>query len=200
MMKHCKAQRGMTLIETIVWVAVLVFVFEALGSTLLFFYKTNRYAIEQATAVTSGQRGLEQMVKVIREGAYSSQGAFPVVSIAANDIVFYADTDSDSLIERVHYYLQGTNLMRGVVDPSGNPPDYVAGETTSQVAEYVRNASLGTPVFRYYDEIGQEIVTYTNWANVRFVKVSLIVNVDANTLPNQLTLNSSAAIRNLIGR
>lgn len=200
MMRPPTPRKGMTLIETIVWVAVLIFVFEALGSTLLFFYKTNRYAIEQATAVTSGQKGLEQMVKVIREGAYSSQGAFPIVSIAANDIVFYADTDSDALIERVHYYLQGTNLMRGVVEPTGNPPDYVTSEAVTQVAEYVRNASLGTAVFRYYDEIGSEITTYTNWANVRFVKVTLIVNVDANTLPNQLTLSSSAAVRNLVGR
>lgn len=192
--------RGMTLIETIVWVAVLVLVFEALAATLLYFYRTNRYAIEQASAVTSGQRGLEQMVQVIREAAYSSEGAFPIHSIAEDDLVFYADVDTDTSIERVHYYLDGNALMRGVLDPSGDPLSYTGAETLSTVAEYVRNGELDTPVFEYFDEIGEEITDYGNWANARFVKVSLIVNVDANTLPNQLTLSSSAAIRNLVGR
>lgn len=194
------AQSGMTLIETIVWIAVLVILFEALGFTLTYFYKTNRYTLEQANAVTSGQRGLEHMMKVIREGAYSSQGAFPVVSIAANDFVFYADVDSDPLIERVHYYLSGTDLMVGITEPVGNPPDYTGAETSNKVADHIRNASQGTSLFRYYDELGTEITNYANWAHTRFVKVSLVVNIDETTLPNQLVLTSSAAMRNLVGR
>ncbi len=190
----------MTLIEAMVWIAVLVIVFEALGMTLQYFYRTNRYALEQANAVTSGQRGLEQMVKVIREAAYSSQGAFPIVSIDDDEFVFYADVDSDALIERVHYYLSGTELMRGIIEPTGNPPDYVGAESVSQVASYVRNTSLATPIFTYYDELGNQITDYDNWAFVRFVQVTLVVNIDANSLPNQLSLNSSAALRNLVGQ
>ncbi len=190
----------MTLIEAMVWIAVLVIVFEALGLTLTYFYRTNRYALEQASAVTSGQRGLEQMVKVIREAAYSSQGAFPIVSIDDDEFIFYADVDSDALIERVRYYVSGTELLRGIIDPSGNPPDYAGAESVSNVASYVRNSSLGAPVFTYYDELGNEITDYDNWAYVRFVQVALIVNVDANSLPNQLTLTSSAALRNLVGQ
>ena len=123
-----------------------------------------------------------------------------IVSIAANDFVFYADVDADFLIERAHYYLQGTNLMRGVVEPTGNPPDYTGSETTSVVADYVRNSAQGISTFRYYDELGSEIVNYANWTSVRFVKVTLAVNVNVETLPNQLTIDSSAAIRNLIGK
>lgn len=193
-------QKGMTMLEMLVWIAIFSVTMAAVVSTLLYFYRTNRYTIEQASAVTSAQRGLEQVVKVIREGAYSSQGAFPIVSIAANDFVFYADIDSDALIERVHYYIQGTDLKRGVIEASGNPPDYTGGETVSTVAEYVRNIGQAITTFRYYDELGVEITNYTNWTAVRFVKVTLGVNVTPLTLPNQLTLNSSAAIRNLAGK
>ncbi len=194
-----RSKRGLTFIETLVWVAMIAVIFQAIASTLLYFYKTNAYGLEQATAVTSAQRGLEQVVRTIREGAYSSQGAFPIHSIAANDIVFYADVDSDSLIERVHYYIQGTDLIRGVLDPSGNPPDYVGTETTTIISDYVRNTTNNITTFRYYDELGSEITNYNNWTAVRFVKVTLAINVNPITLPNQLTLNSSAAIRNLIG-
>lgn len=193
-------QRGITMIETLVWIAVFVSAMIAVSSSLLYFYRTNRYAVEQASAVSSAQRGLDQVVRMVREAAYSSQGAFPIVSIGANDIVFYADVDTDYFVERVHYYLQGTNLVRGVIEPTGNPPDYTGAETTSVVAEYVRNTAQGISTFRYYDALGAEITNYANWTSVRFVKVTLGVNVNVETLPNQLTINSSAAIRNLVGK
>ena len=196
---YMETTRGMTFIEVLVWISVFTIAMLAIVSTLLSFYKTNTYTIEQADAVTYAQRALEQIVRTIREGAYSSQGAFPIVSLAANDFVFYADVDSDALIERVHYYISGTNLMRGVLDPTGDPPDYVGVETTSIIAEYVRNTAQGISLFRYYDEIGSEITNYTNWTAVRFVTMNLAVNVNVAALPNQLTLSSSAAIRNLIG-
>jgi type II secretory pathway pseudopilin PulG len=194
------SERGMTGLEVLVWLATFVIALTAVVSTLMYFYRTNRYTIEQAGAVTSAQRGLAQVVKTIREGAYSSQGAFPIVSIAANDFVFYADIDSDPLIERVHYYVSGTNLMRGVIEPTGNPPDYTGAEGTTTVAEYVRNTEQGITTFHYYDELGSEITNYTNWTAVRFVKVVLAVNVTPFVLPNQIILNSSAAIRNLAGK
>ena len=196
-MRH---EKGLTLIETLVWIALFTAAMVATISALLYFYHTNAYAIEQASATASAQRGLEQIGRTIREGAYSSQGAFPIVSIAANDFVFYADIDSDALIERVHYYIDGTNLMRGIVKATGNPPDYTGSETAEAVAEYVRNIAQGVTTFRYYDELGSEITNYSNWTSVRFVTVSLAVNVNEAVLPNQLTLNSSAAIRNLAGK
>ena len=193
----------MTFIEAMVWIALLVSAMTAIASTVLYFYRTNAYSLEQSTAVTSAQRGLEAMVKTIREASFSSQGAFPVVSVSPNDFIFYADIDNDPLIERVHYYLSGTSLRRGVLNPSGDPPDYTGVETVDTVADYVRNSSFGTttPVFRYYDALGAEIASSTTaYTAVRFVKVTLAVNVNTQTLPNQLSLYSSAALRNLIGK
>jgi hypothetical protein len=191
----------MSFIETMVWIALLISAMLAISSTVLYFYRTNSYALEQSTAVTSAQRGLESMVKTIREAAYSSQGAFPVVTVQPNDFIFYADVDSDPLIERVHYYLVGTTMMRGVLNPSGDPPDYTGAETTEVLADYVRNTSLGLSTFRYYDALGAEIASSSSaYTAVRFVKVTLAVNVNTATLPNQLSLYSSAALRNLAGK
>jgi type II secretory pathway pseudopilin PulG len=200
MKKITDASRGFTFIETLVWISIFTAAMMATVSALLYFYRTNSYAIEQAGAVSSAQRGLEQIMRTIREAAYSSQGAFPIHSIAANDFVFYADIDNDALIERVHFYLDGTDFMRGVAEATGNPPDYTTGETATAIAEYVRNTAQGITTFRYYDELGTEITNYTNWTSVRFVKATLAVNVNTATLPNQLTLDSSAAIRNLVGK
>jgi hypothetical protein len=190
--------RGLTLIEGMVWVALFTAAMLAITSTILYFYRTNAYSLEQATAVTSAQRGLEHVVRVVREASYSSQGAYPIVSVSPNSLVFYADVDDDPLIERVRYYLSGTNLMRGTLDPTGDPPDYVGAETTEVISEYVRNASQGIPVFTYFDALGTELASSTAaYTAVRFVKVTLSVNVNISTLPNPLSLSSSAALRNL---
>lgn len=185
------------MLEAIVWVSVLLMVLLAMTSSLLYFYRVNRYAIQQSSAVTSAQRGLENSIRIIREASYSSQGAFPTVSIETNDFVFYADVDADPLIEKVHYYISGNSFLYGVVDPTGDPPVYTGSETVSTIADYVHNIDQNVKAFRYYDVSGLEITDYAKWANVRFVQVSLVVNVDPNKLPNQLVLSSSAAIRNL---
>ena len=80
--------RGMTMIETVVWISVFTFAMLALTTSVMYFYRTNNYAIEQASAVSSAQRGIENMVKTFREASYASNGAYPIVSIAPNDVVF----------------------------------------------------------------------------------------------------------------
>ena len=189
--------RGMTLIEVTVGISVLIMVLLALTTTLQSFYSTNRYAIGQSSAVTSAQRGMDKVIRAIRESAYSSQGAFPIVSIAANDFIFYANVNSDPLIERVHYFVSGTSLIEGIISATGDPPAYTTAEATSTLSDYVHNLDQNVKTFRYYDGAGVEITDYSKWANVRFVEVSIVVDVDPNKPPNQLTLRSSAGIRNL---
>lgn len=194
---HPSGSPGMTFIEVLVSIAVFVFAILAIVSSILYFYRTNTYAIEQASAVSSAQRSIESVVKAMREAAYASNGAYPIVSLGPNDFTFYADIDSDPLIERVRYYLQGTSLYRDVTDPSGDPPVYGAAQTTSVISETVRNLEQGITMFEYYDTSGALMNNYAQIANVRFIAMNIVVNVDPNRLPNQLTLRSTAALRNL---
>lgn len=187
----------MTMLEVIVWISVLAAILLAITTSLLYFQRVNRYAIQQSSAVTSAQRGLESAIRTIREASYSSQGAFPVVSIGANDFVFYADADTDALVEKVRYYVSGTGFMQGMTNAAGDPPEYTSAEVVSELSDYIRNIDQSVQAFRYYDASGAEITDYAKWADVRFVQVSLVVNVDPNKLPNQLVLTSSAALRNL---
>lgn len=191
------SSRGMTLIEMLVSITVFLFAMIAIVSSVQFFYRTNTYAIEQASAVSSAQRSIEEVVKTLRETAYSSNGAYPIVAMGANDITFYADIDADIYIERVRYYVQGTSLFRDVTDPAGDPLTYGAAQTTSLVSDTVRNLEQGITTFRYYDQNGVQIVNYASVGDVRFIEINIVVNVDPNRLPNQLLLRSTAALRNL---
>ena len=191
------SSRGFTMLEVGVWVGIFTFVVLAIVMTVLYFYRTNTYTIDQASAVSSAQRGVEKMIRIIREAAYASNGAYPIVSIAEHDLVFYADVDTDPFIERMHYYLAGTTLYEGVLEPSGDPPTYSGSETAFPLSNYVHNLDQGTTTFAYFDKNGVLVSDYAKVADVRFITVNIIVNVDPVRLPNQIMLRSSAAMRNL---
>lgn len=190
----------MTLIETIVWIAVLTAAMVALGSSLVYFYRTSRYAIEQASAVTSIQHGIDTVVRTLREASYSSNGAYPIISISANQISFYANVNrNDPLIQQIRFFVQGSSLMEGVIEPVGDPPAYTGTEVVSTLANYVQNLAIATTTFTYFDKNGAQVTDYTKTGAVRFVTATIVADVNVNSMPNQLVLHSSAALRNLLG-
>jgi type II secretory pathway pseudopilin PulG len=190
----------MTLIETVVWIAVFTAAMLAISSALISFYRTNRYALEQATAVNSVQKGMDLMVRTIREASYAADGAYPVESIAANDFVLYSDFNTNPQVERIHFYLQGNQIYMGTKEPTGNPPGYPGAEVVSLVSDYVHNGDRGIAIFTYYDKNGAQINDYTRVADVRFVVLNEVADVNQANLPNQLLLRSSASLRNLVGK
>ena len=190
----------MSLIEAMVWIMVLVSAMVALSSTVLYFYRTSHYALEEASAVASAQHGIDLMIRTMREASYASNGAYPIVSIGPNDVKFYADIDPDSGVEQVRYFLSGTNLMKGIVEPTGDPSIYTSAESDTLVSENLRNAAQGVAVFTYYDKNGAQIINYAKIAEVRFITANISVDVDPFRTPTPISLKSSAALRNLIGQ
>ena len=190
--------RGVTLIETLVWIVLFTFVMLAIMQSVLYFYRTNNYVIQESTAVSSVQRGIDSMVRVIRESAYSDTGAYPVVSIATSSVTFYANTDTDTSVEKVRYYISGTTLYLGVVNPTGDPAVYTGAEATTTISDNIKNISQSVNLFTYYDQNGALISDYTKVGDVRFVTLNLVADIDPNRAPTLITLRSSAALRNLI--
>src|SRR3989344_6455330 len=87
--------RGMTFIEVLVWISVFLAAMWAIVGSILSFYRANTYTLEQAQAVSEARRSIETVVGTLREATFSNEGAYPVVSIAAGSITFYADIDAD---------------------------------------------------------------------------------------------------------
>lgn len=193
-------KRGMTFIEAMVWVAIFMASMIAITNSILYFYRTNRYALEQGSAVAAAQRGIDHMVRTIREAGYAANGAYPIASIANNELIFYADTTGDGKAEKMRYYISGSSLYEGVTAPTGDPAEYTSPEVASELSEYIRNVAQSVTMFTYYDKNGLLIDDMSRIADVRFVYVTIIADVNPNDQPGTLTLHSSAAIRNLVGK
>jgi type II secretory pathway pseudopilin PulG len=187
---------GITIIETIVYIAVFVVVMGAAAGFIVYFYKTNSYVLEQAFAVREARRGIETMVREIREATYSDTGAYPVIQASDQSFSFYSDIDRDNNVERVRYFLDGTNFMKGETEAVGDPPNYKdENEITSIVSDNVRNGAA--EIFSYYDASGSQITDLSQVTKIRLVRAELIVNVDPNRPPNDFILRSNAQLRNL---
>jgi prepilin-type N-terminal cleavage/methylation domain-containing protein len=193
-----KNQNGFTLIETLIVIAIFTIVIGALVSSVSFFYRSNTHALEQSFAINSARIGIEKMVKDVREAAFSDEGTYPVISMATSSFSFYSDIDEDIFVEKVRYFIDGTDLKKGVTNSSGDPLSYDGdNEVVSLVSDNVRNNFESVMLFSYFDYSGDLITNLASTTDLRFVTVELVVNVNPIRLPNNFTLRSSATLRNV---
>lgn len=190
-------KRGFTLIETVVVIAITALVLVTLGVLLSYFYKTNAYALEQSTAIGQARRGVEDAMLYLREASYGNDGAYPIKSADTTSVTFYANTNNDAVIERVTYVLINKILYRAIATPTGNPLSYgSATVATTTIATPVTNTEA-SPVFRYFDKNGVELLVPIDVSEISSVRTTVIVDVNVNRAPVAFTLSGGATLRNL---
>jgi len=201
--KSIQHQKGFSLAEVLVVIFAFSFAIVTLSNFIISSYHAYNYSFQQIAAINEARRGVEIMVKEIREAKSGDDGSYPLVQAGDLQFIFYSDIDRDAITERVRYFLDGSNLKKGVVKSSGDPPQYVLStETVSVLSQYVRNAA-STPIFTYYngdwpaDTTNNPLPTLTRLSETKLMHVDLIINVDLNRLPDNFELGSDAQIRNL---
>ncbi|MDB5189955.1 MAG: Type pilus pilin [Parcubacteria group bacterium] len=190
--------RGFTLVELLTVISITSVVLLALTSVIRSFYINNAYLLERTESLSSAQRGVSDSIKTIREASYGDDGSYPIAAAGTSTITVYANIDSDSAVEKVKYYLSGTNFYRVIYQATGSPPVYSSTPvSTTTIATYARNAS-STPLFTYYDTNGVQLSTTSPvLASISSVQVSLLVDLNPNRAPNVFTLTESATLRNI---
>ncbi len=189
-------QKGFTLVEMLVYIAIFTILIGAVSGFVIYFYRSNAYVIQQAYAVNSARKGVELLTREIKEATYSDTGAYPIIDAQSQSFSFYSDIDRDLNIEKVKYYLEGINLKKSEMEAVGDPPSYSGGnEKISIVSDNVRNGEQ--IIFTYYNASSTEVADLDQIADIKLVKINLIVNVNPNRAPGEFTLRSNAQIRNL---
>jgi type II secretory pathway pseudopilin PulG len=198
-----KTAKAFSLVETIISIFVFGLCLVLVSTIILGLYKTYKYNFEQIQAINEARKGIETMVREIREAKYGDDGSYPLVEAGDFQFIFYGDIDKDTATERVRYFLQGTNLKKGIVEPSGDPPEYIlSNETISILSQYVRNGAAPV-IFTYYngdwpgDTQHNPLPTLTRLSDTKLMHVYLKINVDPNRPPDDFELESDAQIRNL---
>lgn len=194
---------GFTLIETMV--AISIFSLGMVGIAYLFswLWHSNQFVLEEGETARLVSRATDRLVSEIRKARQGDDGSYPLKSGSDFDLVFYADTDSDGVTERVHYYYEDNQLKEGITEPSGNPASYPDDDqSVSTVASYIVNTT-SEPAFYYYgkDYSGSSsdspLSTPVSPGDVRLVRIHLYANINPNRAPDNINIESFAELRNL---
>lgn len=194
---------GFTLIEVLVSAAILVI----LGAGFLglqYMFSENQIVAWQAYFSVEDANGiLSNMVKELRDASQSENGSYPFVEFNDQEIIFYSDINSDGKTERVRYTLSSNQLIKGVIQPTGNPATYpTTNEKVTVLSSNIRN--LAQPVFYYYnnawpnDTTNNPLPLATRLSNTSLIKINLRLNTKANDSKNDYVLESYTQPRILL--
>lgn len=184
-------KKGFTLIETMVVMLIFSVLALVVGDMVIAGLKNSRYESEEATAVEYARKSMGVITKDIRGANTSERGDYPIITAQPYELTFFNDVNGDNLMERIRYYLAGTNLVREIYLP-GPLKDYSVFDASSTVAMYVNNNAL--PIFTYYNS---GLGTTTTINQIRMVDIYLMINVTPYIAPNDFILQSDINLRNL---
>ena len=153
-----QSEAGFTLIEVLVSAAILVILgFGFLGLQYI-LSKNQTAAWNNYFAIEETNRAISNFTKEVRNAASSDNGGYPLESLGDQEIIFYSDYDYDGSVERIRYTLSGTQFIKGIIEPSGNPVVYdTSSEKQAPISEIIRNGV--DPVFSTTMAIGREILS-----------------------------------------
>ncbi len=189
-------KNAFTLIEALVTIIIFTLVIGIISGFIVMGYRTQSYALQQSQAIEEARRGIETMVKEIREVNSGDNGFYALEKADNFEFIFYSDIDLDGETERVRYFVEGTNFKKGVTNPEGFPVQYpIDKEKISILSSYVRNSP---PIFHYFNGEQSELLpTPARLKDTKLMRVYLVINIDPNRSPEDFVLSSDIQIRNL---
>lgn len=189
-----KQLKGMTLSEVMVTIAIFSIVMVGVNQLFIKSWQNYNFVMHTSEASIAANRGVSEMVNILRKTTNPDNGAYPILNAGSFDLKFFSDIDNDDVIEKVHYYLSGTNLMVGTSESSGFPPVYPAGDTaTSVIIKNVVNSGA-QPLFYFYD--GQNNIVSDPAGNLNDIRM-IEVNLYIDRKEGDLNIESYASLRNL---
>jgi type II secretory pathway component PulJ len=193
--------RGMTLAETLIALAIFVAVIVAVGSFQVSIFSNQRTVAGSLQTAQDSQVILKTMLTELRSAVPGMNGAYPIVSAATSSLSFFSDVDRDGSAEQITYTLIGNVLYRATIQPTGSPVVYnPAQQATSSILYNVRNATT-TPVFQYYDQnytgTSSPLTIPVNISAVRLISIRLYLDVYVNQAPAVRSYTAQVSLRNL---
>lgn len=177
-------KRGFSLIEIILALTIFSLLLITLVSFEAGIFRQNVFYQGSLATNQSVRLALKQMVAALRAAGPSDGGAYPIAAASARAITFYSDLDKNGSRERVRYFLDGTELKRGVIESGGMPPVY--NPAAEQYRVLVSNLSDPNQlIFTYYDRNYTGTSTALSYPvylpAIRLVKISLKLNLTYST-------------------
>jgi len=196
---HTK-QSGFTLVEMLVVIFIAGIVSYLVINFQINIFSLNKTSTDSMNAQTDARNTLKTMSAEIRSMSAANDGSYAISLASTSSLIFFDDIDNDTIKERIRYFMSGSTLKKGVIEPTGSPLTYnTANEKTSTLVNDVANGS--TPIFYYYDKnydgTSAPLATPINIPQVRLIKVYVVIDKDSKRPPAPIVVTTQISIRNL---
>lgn len=193
-----KKERGITLIEMTVVLGIFSMILVSITVYIWMTLRAQNKSVKHILAQNSARKALSVAASEIRGSMYSDAGSYPIVEATANSITFYTNVDDDINAEQVRYYMDGSDMKRGVVEPEGSPPNYNGTEQVNTLASYITNTdSIFTYYSQEYEGTIDPLAFPVNKSIIKLVRFNLTIDVDTQRLPEPVNVYTEAQLRNL---
>ena len=197
---NSKYNKGFTLVETLITLAIFSVILGAIGLFARNIYYYNTVFSGGLASYDDAKKVLQPIASEIRSASQSSLGAYAVESAGDTSFIFFTDINNDGLKERIRYFLTGSTFQKGVISPTGSPLQYVtANEKITNIMSNVRNGA--TPIFSYYDSsyngTTAPLTQPVSITTIRLIKITLVIDTDPNRSPLSVTATTEVSLRNL---
>jgi len=131
-------KNSFTLIETVVTVFIFALAMGAISGLVIMGYRIHSFTWQEATAIGEARKGIESMIKEIREARVGDDGAYIIEKAEDYEFIFYSDIDKDEAVERVRYFIK----------PAGGGSD----SRTEQCVSFSNGGSCSVSFFDFLGE------------------------------------------------
>lgn len=204
MMIKNKKLAGITLIETLMAIAIFTIGLAGVSALFMDAWRSNAYSYEMGESAFAVSQGINKAVDYIRGARQGDDGSYPIQSVGNNALIVYSDYDKDGTTERLHFYFSNSTIFMGVTDPTTSfPKTYPASDQQVVVIALRIVNTASDPIFYYYnnnypgDTINNPLVSPIDISAVRLIKIHLKINIDPNRAPDNIEMQSFVELRNL---
>ncbi len=196
--KCIKNKKGFSLIETILVVAITGLIVSAVANFQSDIFSFSRNFSSTLSSVDDARKVLKPFANEVRGAAPSALGAYPIEEATSTSFIFFSDIDSDGVEERVRYFLDGDELKKGTIVPSGNPLEYDSSDEDINTVVYnIINQDIFSYYDTYYDGTTEPLDFPASVLDIRLIKIEIVIDKDANEAPPAFTVTTQVSFRNL---
>jgi type II secretory pathway pseudopilin PulG len=190
---------GFTLLELVIVLGITVIIFGALSVVISTSFRSIWSGSGRDAAADRAAQVMDLMVRTIRQSQSSPTGAYPIVNATNNSLTIFASTGASNVVEQIRFFINGTNLQRGVIQPVGDPPTYpTAQENITTLLTNIENAAQ--PLFEYFNnqyDGSQSPMDPITISDISVVRITAIFDSDPAKPPRATTIRGAAQLRNL---
>lgn len=198
-LRRFSGEAGFTLAELLAAIALLMMAFIVFANVFGFGLRALEDISKRSEAEREARYVVSEIVWEVRT-CEEPTSELPAIEVAeGNEIMFYRVVEENKGPVRIHYFLKGSQLKKGSLEPSESEAgwQYIGEEKQVVVANFVRN-NEANPIFRFFDENGVEFVpqSATDRRRISSVAVTIISDVDINKSPSSFKHEAKVSLRN----